>query len=119
MKFCSTTLRAAIYNIEKPYLNSMILCICITLILSKISFHTVDGLNKIDYQMVFRVLIHTLPSNVNYYLDDFCIEMTGSWEIKQISSCNNATIMIDKDMKDIVIYSGSLKGGSNQGSEDH
>jgi hypothetical protein len=45
--------------------------------------------------------------------------MEGTWDIKQISSCNNATIMIDKDMKVRVVLSGSLKGGRDQGSEDH
>jgi hypothetical protein len=39
--------------------------------------------------------------------------MEGTWDIKQISSCNNGTIMIDKDMKIRVVFSGSLKGGND------
>jgi hypothetical protein len=40
-----------------------------------------------------------------------------TWDFKQISSCNNGTIMIKKDST--VLFSGSLKGGHNQGSEDY
>ena len=79
-----------------------------------------DGPSKIDSQTVFRVQILTIPSKVSWiFFNDYLLDMEGSWDIRQISSCNNGTIMIDKDMKTRVIFSGSLKGGSNQGSEDH
>jgi hypothetical protein len=41
------------------------------------------------------------------------LDMEGTWDIIQISSCNNGTIMIDKDLKTRVVFSGSLKGGND------
>jgi len=46
--------------------------------------------------------------------------MEGQWDFKQISSCNNGTVMTEKEsIVSNVLISGSLKGGHNQGTEDH
>lgn len=79
-----------------------------------------DGLNKTDSPTVSKVQILIIPLKVSLQIfNDNLLDMEGTWDIKQISSCNNATIMIDKDMKVRVVLSGSLKGGRDQGSEDH
>jgi hypothetical protein len=41
----------------------------------------------------------------------------GSWDITSLSSCNNGTIMIDKDLNNVVM-TGHLKGGCDQGNEE-
>ncbi len=70
--------------------------------------------------MVSRVQIPTIPSKVSLIIfNHLLLDMEGRWNVTQISSCNNGTIMIERDMKNRVVFSGSLKGGHNQGTEDH
>jgi hypothetical protein len=62
----------------------------------------------------------TIPSKVSWILsNDYLLDLEGSWDIRQISSCNNGTIMMDKGFKKTVIFSGSLRDCGNQGYEKY